>query len=99
MLDVSTAHIQKHTADALTVSLDDGQGLVYDTLSHVAWHEYGWIIHACVDAHQREDLQTAGHGELADLLKFAADNGFNYLKLDCDAPRLPASVGLPTFEW
>lgn len=91
ILNVSTGHIPKHTADALGSPESKDKPQLWDTLSYVYYHEYGWIIFADANAEIRES-----HKELADLLIFAKNNGATYLKLDCDAETLD---GIPTFDW
>lgn len=102
MLDVSTAHIPKATADALG-DIDYGRfaagdfPMLWHMLSYVHWHEYGWVIWASEDA--VENAMDAGHPELAAVLRFAINGGFQVVKLDCDAANLPSWAGLPVFEW
>jgi hypothetical protein len=92
LLDLSTAHIPKHTADALG-SKDISNPPLWNDLSYVHYHEYGWIIHC-----SRDELgdKAQEHPELAALLNLCVDNGIEHLKLDCDAPTVE---GLPCFDW
>lgn len=96
VLNVSTGHISKATAEALGDPPDcQHTGVLWNDLSYVGWHEYGWIIWcAGFDEEPLED-----YPDLLALLQFAERNGFEMVKLDCDAPALPAEAGLPTFEW
>ena len=87
VLDISTGHIPKHTADAL----DADRPELYDALSYVHYHEYGWIIHASND-----DEVNDSHPELARLIRLTRELGAEHLKLDCDAPLVE---GLPVFKW
>ena len=91
VLDISTAHIPKRTADALgSADLKDKSEL-YDALSYVHYHEYGWIIHASNDEQIRDS-----HPELARLIAMTRQLGIEHLKLDCDAPSVEE---LPVFNW
>lgn len=92
MIDISTAHIPKHTADALGSPGDADKPALWDELSYVYYHEYGWIIFV---ARMPEELQPQ-HPELSTLFDLCLANDVGHLKLDCDAPTVE---GLPTFEW
>lgn len=91
MLDISTGHIPKHTADALGDASSEKKPELYDQISYVHYHEYGWIIHTS-DA----NAVRSEHPELAHLLELAKKNGADHLKLDCDAPKVE---GLASFDW
>lgn len=91
VLDISTAHVPKHTADALDTPDSQVKPKLYDALSYVQYHEYGWIIHTSNDDQVRDS-----HPELARLIRMARELGAEHLKLDCDAPSIE---GLPVFEW
>lgn len=91
MLDISTSHIPKHTADALGDLDQMGESELYDTLSYVHYHEYGWIIHV-----SNEEQILESHPELSRLITMTRQLGFQHLKLDCDAPSIE---GLPVFNW
>lgn len=91
MLDISTAHIPKHTADALGDATSDKKPELFDAISYVHYHEYGWIIHT-----SEVEAVRSQHPELAALIELAKRNGAEHLKLDCDAPKIE---GLASFEW
>lgn len=91
VLDISTAHIPKYTADSLDAPDPQVKPELYDALSYVRYHEYGWIIHASND-----DEVNDSHPELARLIRLTRELGAEHLKLDCDAPLIE---GLPIFEW
>lgn len=92
MVDISTGHIPKHTADALgEESVKPESAELYDVLSYVHYHEYGWIIHC-----SNEEHIEGKHPELANLIRLARANGAQHLKLDCDGIKI---AGLPSFEW
>ena len=93
MLDISTGHIPKHTADSLGEKDSKVKPPLWDSISYVHYHEYGWIIH-CTSTPE-EDLKGE-HQELVNLIKIASANGATHLKLDCDAP---VAEGLPVFNW
>lgn len=100
MLDASTAHIRDTTAKELDQNLQDKEGPLWDALSYVAWHEYGWIFFVPTAPDIAAGLMgpefDKAYPELSAVLSFAAAQGVQYLKLDCDAPEIEA---LPTFNW
>jgi hypothetical protein len=98
VLDVSTAMIPEHTADALGQGRTCERTELWNELAYEPWGEYGWIVWAHDDP-TCIPTTVEKHPELAALLKFAATRGFGYVKLDCDADRLPEACGLPTFSW
>lgn len=99
-LVISTAHVPLatdvalHQDDAEVIQLPD---------EAIGWHlgyyaeDNGWSIY--VSDNQIEVAKQCGHPELAALLALAYQNDFDYLVLSCDAPKLPESFGLPTFDW
>jgi hypothetical protein len=93
MLDISTCHIPKRTADALGEPNSPVKPALWDVLSYVHYHEYGWIIFA--DRGDNPSLMEE-HPELARLLTLASELGADHLKLDCDATQIKE---LPQFEW
>lgn len=93
MLNMSTAHIPKLTAIAL--GEDEGKSgkpELWDTLSYVYFHEYGWIVNCSEDA---AEAVREHHPELAALIRRCLDVSAAFLKLDCDADVVP---DLQTFE-
>ena len=83
IIDISTAHIPKHTAKALTdKSITEP--------AYEPWGDYGWIIWIGADYADEE------HKELNDIIKYCQEHGIDYLKLDCDADTVEE---FPTFEW
>lgn len=93
MLDISTGHIPKHTADALGQPGDSAQPALFMTVSYVPYHEYGWII--AVNEEHAENIRET-HPELAQLMQLTLAYGATHLKLDSDGI---AIEGLPTFDW
>lgn len=91
MLDISTGHIPKHTADALGEPSSEHKPELFDQLSYVHYHEYGWILHVT-----NANEVRASHPELANLMELAKKHGAEHLKLDCDAPLIE---GLASFDW
>lgn len=91
VLNISTSHIPRRTALALGEGGSRTCAELWDQLSYTPWHEYGWIIFVSDFSGIRDD-----HPELAAVLKFAFDHGFDYLQLDADGS---VYDGLPTFEW
>jgi len=102
VLNISTANIPKHTAEALGTSNDYDSKIavfeacisadLWDKLSYTPWACYGWIIWA---GHETDEIKEE-HPQLANLMEYATSKGFTYLKLDCDAEELP---GFERFEW
>lgn len=99
ILEVGTSQIPKRTAEALGMNAQTRESApLWNVLSYEPWADYGWILWTT----EREALPESfaqQHPELAALLKFAADEGFLYLKLDCDAVCLPKELGFPVFQW
>lgn len=94
LVDISTAHIPKHTADALGSKPGDADASeLQDNLMYSHWGEYGWIIY-CGDDEAEEVRER--HPELSDLMSLCSSQGISFLKLDCDAPKVD---GLPVFNW
>jgi hypothetical protein len=93
MVDISTGHIPKHTADALGQPGDSETPALLNQLSYVSYHEYGWII--AVNAEHAEELREE-HPELAHLMLLTIANDGRHLKLDSDGIVID---GLPTFDW
>ncbi|WP_031364628.1 hypothetical protein [Caballeronia sordidicola] len=94
MINISTTHIPKHTA--LALGNDEGKSGkpdLWDTLSHVYFHEYGWIVWCSSDA---AEAVRESHPELAALIRRCLDINAACLKLDCDADVVPE---LATFDW
>jgi hypothetical protein len=94
MINISTSHIPQGTA--LALGNDEGKSgkpELWDTLSYVYFHEYGWIVCCTSDA---VEAVRDSHAELAALIQHCLDAGADYLKLDCDAGVVPK---LPTFDW
>jgi len=92
MLTISTAHIPKHTADALGGLPDHQNAKLYPEVVYTPWMGYGWVFIAGQDTGLLEDE----HPELAAVLRFAHNYGCDFVRLDCDANPIEA---LPTFEW
>lgn len=88
-LRVSTAHIPKHTDDALE------QRSVSEGLCHTAAMD-GWSFPAPAHNSELVKLRLQSHGELVKLLKLAAAHDCAYLVLDADAEMIE---GLPVFDW
>lgn len=93
MLELSTAHIPRHTAEALGDSGMPESPALWDLISYVHFHTYGWIIYC--GSPLPEELQQV-HPDLGNLMKVAKESGALYLKLDCDAVK---AEGLPLFDW
>lgn len=93
ILNLATSHIPHHTAKALGEKDSQDKPALWDTLSYLHFHEYGWLIH-CNLGHV-EEIQSE-HPELANLMRMALSTGAEYLKLDCDAM---SCEKLPQFEW
>lgn len=93
MLELSTAHIPRRSAEALGDAGNPGTPPLWNVISYVHFPEYGWIIYC--GSPPPEELQQ-DHPELGNLMKVAKENGALYLKLDCDALK---AAGLPTFDW
>lgn len=70
LLEISTAHIPKHTAEAIET---------LETVICEKWSEYGWIIWI------GEDNAIEEHKELNNILDYCREHNITYLKLDCDA--------------
>ena len=94
MLDISTRHIPKFTAEALEYGAKHRNGLWFD-IAYEPWGHYGWILLAT--EYQAEDALAAGHIELSNLLAFATQNDYGFLKLDCDALQLPEKAGFALY--
>lgn len=92
LLDLSTSHIPKHTAEALGDEAGFRTAPLYEQVVYTPWADYGWIFWA---GEQSPDIEEE-HPELLAALKFAKSHGYDYLKLDCDAAQIP---DLPTFQW
>lgn len=97
ILSVSTGHIPRRTADALGQEDSNrcANAALWDVLAYEPWADYGWIIYA---GEVPEEVRTE-HPELARLIDLARENGFYYLRLDCDANTLPEELGYPSLEW
>lgn len=94
LVDISTAHIPKHTADALDSKPGDADASeLQENLIYTPWGEYGWIIYCGAD--EAEEVRES-HPELSDLMSLCASQGICFLKLDCDASKVD---GLPVFNW
>jgi len=92
MLTISTAHIPKHTAEALGNHVNHSRAALFNDVIYSPWHDYGWIFMA-----PQEDLSfRKKHPELAAVLRFAHNYGCDFVRLDCDADPIDA---LPTFDW
>lgn len=99
ILEVGTSQIPKHTAEALGMNPQARESApLWNVLSYEPWADYGWILWTTEHDALPESF-TQQHPELAALLKFAAGEGFLYLKLDCDAVCLPKELGFPVFQW
>lgn len=94
MVDISTAHIPAHTAQALGHDAEyPSRADLFNKLVYTHWSNYGWII--CCTCDNPEDTMNE-HPELAKLMSLCIEQGVEFLKLDCDAEKIK---GLPTFEW
>lgn len=88
LLNVSTAHIPYYTNDALTNGSVEG-------VSVKEFHSgEAWLVYLNVD--QTPDPK---HSDLAALIAFATQRGYDYLVLDADGDWLPAALGFATFAW
>lgn len=92
LLDLSTAHVPKHTGIALGLSKDCSNAALAKELVYESWAEYGWIIQVTTEL----PVVAKEHPELQALLEHCAKHEISYLKLDCDAPTLD---GFPVFTW
>lgn len=89
MLTVSSAHIKEETAQFLNDETRD-ELIVYPKLV------YGWFILANPGTEDFEAELTRIPEELANLIRFAKENGCDWLCLDCDGDKVE---GLPIFDW
>jgi hypothetical protein len=92
MLHISTAHIARETAEALGGLKDHTQAPLFDLVTYTPWSDYGWIFY-CGDV---EGGFEEEHPDLAEVLAFACERGFDYIKLDCDADIID---DLPKYQW
>lgn len=92
MLTISTAHIPKHTAEALGGLSDHLEAKLHEDVMYTPWCDYGWVFWASQETGMFEDE----HPELAAVLRFAHNYGCDFVRLDCDANPIEA---LPTFDW
>jgi hypothetical protein len=85
--------IPRHTARSLDEPEDDEFEHLQTELVYESWGDDGWIIHCSGEPN------LIAHPELADLLRFAYERGFAYVRLDSGGMTLPEACGLPTFSW
>lgn len=85
MLDLSTAHISKATCDAACARSI--------SWANTAPTEFGFVCYV----HDERPENT--FDDLWAVLEFARLYGFDYVLFDADAPHLPESCGLPSFDW
>lgn len=93
ILEISTGHIPKHTADALGHGRDAVEhAQLWNLLPYEAWSDFGWII--CISDVLDEVREQ--HPELAKLLDFCLESDIGYLQLDADGLEIE---GFPLFDW
>lgn len=84
MLNISTGHVSKETADLLNGNkLDD------------VWtipHEYGWIVFVS----EYVEKEPVPQADMQQVLVFARKHGCDYIKFDCDASLIDE---LPKYSW
>lgn len=94
MVCVTTGHIPLHTAEALGQDQGkSGEPALWNDISYVFFHEYGWIVHVSEDA---ASTVKQAHPELANLIELCIKQGIAYLRLDSDGLHVD---GLQAFEW
>lgn len=87
MLTISTAHVPLGTAAVLNA----GDGVAYT--GNFMDVDQGWMFSTSYTTMDER------HPELCSLLKFAKLFGFQHLRLDADASKLPEALGFPVFDW
>jgi hypothetical protein len=94
VLELSTGHIPKHTADALGHGRSAVEAAeLWNLLPYEPWADYGWIV--CVTGDVPEEVKER-HPELGTLLAFCCNNNIRYLQLDSDGYEMD---DFPTFDW
>lgn len=93
MVRISTAHINDATAHALDRQLRLKKGVLWESISYVSWHEFGWVIYT---GDLPDDAYAGEYPELRDLIEYIHRQGIEHLALDCDAAEIE---GLPRWEW
>ena len=86
MLDISTAHLEESTCQALCAG-----GL---EIASAPWAEYGAIC--WVPEERMLDEYAHLPQDLLQVLRYASTHGIAYVKFDCDAEPHPA---LPAYQW
>ena len=88
MLALSTAHVTKETADLM--DNDKAKGVVLYNKDGAGWFVY--IPEAC----DFDELEDDCPSDLYQCMKFALDNGFDWIMFDCGVDVISE---LPEYEW
>lgn len=91
ILTVSTAMISNATG----VALSDRNHYLNVCVSCQPWYDTGWLIYVGEIPDEVQPLAP----ELFNLLTFAKERGYDYLRLDADDSELPVACGFPSFSW
>lgn len=104
LLDVSTGHLSKETADLLRQTSESDR----DTIPfRVIQHQYGWIIpftgeitgtESDEDLAKKLDIDDLDEipNDLLEVIRYAARQGCTFVYFDLDGEY---NADLPTFEW
>ena len=90
MLALSTAHVTKDTADMMNKDSIDGV-MLYNK------GDYGWFVHipdSGLDFNELENGECPA--DLYRCMKYARDNGFDWIMFDCDVEVISE---MPEYEW
>ena len=91
VLCANTAHISQQTADELIWNRHTFSHPIYPKENNCG-ESYGWFVLTC----DLEDEQYNIPDDLWEAMKFAEENGCDWLNLDADGPIVD---GLKTYEW
>lgn len=83
MMDLSTSHLTKETADHLTEAHKNKS-------IYCAPHEFGWFVYV------EEDVDPDMPSDLEKIFDYARKNRCSWIKFDCDAA---VDEELPVYEW
>ena len=90
MIDLSAEHITESTWYWLDEEVDADVGAVWAT----RWKEYGFIVHTGLDNNEDGAYGVDAPQDIQDLLRWARENSFHYVKIDRDADIL---ADVPTY--